>query len=243
MPVPVADVGDAEARKMEAREDDNAADDEDDETAAVAHQRTTRSTGARPLQTRSAPFTFIESGRTARKILSRIELLDDVRERVLRHPELDAKLTHAQQLTMPAWWAAGESDKLLLQNLVYHGLGKTGYVKKFDHAFYRGQTDAKLNKERRNFLREFLEDKQPLVARVKYICRLVLADAATALAEFQGLGRQMSKWATLQPRAFTRSLRSELEGVGANAAGLMSPDVSLMLSFSPFSCVCVCGSQ
>ncbi len=81
------------------------------------------------------------------------------------------------------------------------------------------------------------------MARVKYICRLVLADAATALAEFQGLGRQMSKWATLQPRAFTRSLRSELEGVGANAAGLMSPDVSLMLSFSPFSCVCVCGSQ
>uniref|UniRef100_A0A8C5B300 Chromodomain helicase DNA binding protein 6 n=1 Tax=Gadus morhua TaxID=8049 RepID=A0A8C5B300_GADMO len=70
------------------------------------------------------PLTEERAART----LYRIELLRKIREQVLRHPLLSARLQLCRpSLYLPVWWEGGKHDRDLLIGAARHGLSRTDY--------------------------------------------------------------------------------------------------------------------
>ncbi|XP_051996999.1 chromodomain-helicase-DNA-binding protein 6-like [Xyrauchen texanus] len=70
------------------------------------------------------PITEERAART----LYRIELLRKVREQVLRHPLLGARLQLCRpSLYLPVWWECGKHDRDLLIGVAKHGLSRTDF--------------------------------------------------------------------------------------------------------------------
>lgn len=64
----------------------------------------------------------------AARTLYRIELLRKVREQVLRHPLLGARLQLCRpSLYLPVWWECGKHDRDLLIGVAKHGLSRTDF--------------------------------------------------------------------------------------------------------------------
>lgn len=64
----------------------------------------------------------------ASRCLSRIELLNKIREQVMTHPELDERLKLCvSQSDLPDWWENGRHDKDLLVAAAKHGLTRLDY--------------------------------------------------------------------------------------------------------------------
>ncbi|XP_024124936.1 chromodomain-helicase-DNA-binding protein 6 isoform X4 [Oryzias melastigma] len=73
---------------------------------------------------------FVESltEERAARTLYRIELLRKVREQVLRHPLLSARLQLCRpSLYLPVWWEPGKHDRDLLMGAARHGLNRTDF--------------------------------------------------------------------------------------------------------------------
>ncbi|XP_061788444.1 chromodomain-helicase-DNA-binding protein 6 isoform X5 [Nerophis lumbriciformis] len=70
------------------------------------------------------PLTEERAART----LYRIELLRKIREQVLRHPLLSARLQLCRpSLYLPVWWESGKHDRDLLIGAARHGLSRTDF--------------------------------------------------------------------------------------------------------------------
>ncbi|XP_034387984.1 chromodomain-helicase-DNA-binding protein 6 isoform X2 [Cyclopterus lumpus] len=70
------------------------------------------------------PLTEERAART----LYRIELLRKIREQVLRHPLLSARLQLCRpSLYLPVWWESGKHDRDLLLGAARHGLSRTDF--------------------------------------------------------------------------------------------------------------------
>uniref|UniRef100_A0A672FZW8 Chromodomain helicase DNA binding protein 6 n=1 Tax=Salarias fasciatus TaxID=181472 RepID=A0A672FZW8_SALFA len=70
------------------------------------------------------PLTEERAART----LYRIELLRKIREQVLRHPLLSARLQLCRpSLYLPVWWESGKHDRDLLIGAARHGLNRTDF--------------------------------------------------------------------------------------------------------------------
>ncbi|XP_034021847.1 chromodomain-helicase-DNA-binding protein 6 [Thalassophryne amazonica] len=70
------------------------------------------------------PLTEERAART----LYRIELLRKIREQVLRHPLLSARLQLCRpSLYLPVWWESGKHDRDLLVGAARHGLSRTDF--------------------------------------------------------------------------------------------------------------------
>ncbi|KAK7915970.1 hypothetical protein WMY93_011731 [Mugilogobius chulae] len=70
------------------------------------------------------PLTEERAART----LYRIELLRKIREQVLRHPLLTARLQLCRpSLYLPVWWESGKHDRDLLLGAARHGLSRTDF--------------------------------------------------------------------------------------------------------------------
>ncbi|XP_077582608.1 chromodomain-helicase-DNA-binding protein 6 isoform X2 [Stigmatopora nigra] len=64
----------------------------------------------------------------AARTLYRIELLRKIREQVLRHPLLSARLQLCRpSLYLPVWWESGRHDRDLLVGAARHGLSRTDF--------------------------------------------------------------------------------------------------------------------
>ncbi|XP_051986264.1 chromodomain-helicase-DNA-binding protein 6-like [Xyrauchen texanus] len=76
------------------------------------------------------PSLFVEpiTEERAARTLYRIELLRKVREQVLRHPLLGARLQLCRpSLYLPVWWECGKHDRDLLIGVAKHGLSRTDF--------------------------------------------------------------------------------------------------------------------
>uniref|UniRef100_A0A7N8YI49 Chromodomain helicase DNA binding protein 6 n=1 Tax=Mastacembelus armatus TaxID=205130 RepID=A0A7N8YI49_9TELE len=76
------------------------------------------------------PAVFVEplTEERAARTLYRIELLRKIREQVLRHPLLSARLQLCRpSLYLPVWWEAGKHDRDLLIGAARHGLSRTDF--------------------------------------------------------------------------------------------------------------------
>uniref|UniRef100_A0A671KD87 Chromodomain-helicase-DNA-binding protein 6-like n=1 Tax=Sinocyclocheilus anshuiensis TaxID=1608454 RepID=A0A671KD87_9TELE len=76
------------------------------------------------------PSLFVEpiTEERAARTLYRIELLRKVREQVLRHPLLGARLQLCHpSLYLPVWWECGKHDRDLLIGVAKHGLSRTDF--------------------------------------------------------------------------------------------------------------------
>ncbi|XP_056607455.1 chromodomain-helicase-DNA-binding protein 6 isoform X3 [Triplophysa dalaica] len=76
------------------------------------------------------PTLFVEpiTEERAARTLYRIELLRKVREQVLRHPLLGARLQLCRpSLYLPVWWECGKHDRDLLIGVAKHGLSRTDF--------------------------------------------------------------------------------------------------------------------
>ncbi|XP_029906908.1 chromodomain-helicase-DNA-binding protein 6 isoform X2 [Myripristis murdjan] len=76
------------------------------------------------------PAVFVEplTEERAARTLYRIELLRKIREQVLRHPLLSARLQLCRpSLYLPVWWECGKHDRDLLIGAARHGLSRTDY--------------------------------------------------------------------------------------------------------------------
>ncbi|XP_056157872.1 chromodomain-helicase-DNA-binding protein 6 [Lampris incognitus] len=76
------------------------------------------------------PGVFVEplTEERAARTLYRIELLRKIREQVLRHPLLSARLQLCRpSLYLPVWWECGKHDRDLLIGAARHGLSRTDY--------------------------------------------------------------------------------------------------------------------
>ncbi|XP_050399765.1 chromodomain-helicase-DNA-binding protein 9 isoform X2 [Patella vulgata] len=64
----------------------------------------------------------------ATRCLSRIDLINKVREEILFHPKLDEHIQLCQpSFDMPSWWQCGKHDKELLIGAARHGVARTDY--------------------------------------------------------------------------------------------------------------------
>ncbi|XP_071351598.1 uncharacterized protein chd6 isoform X3 [Trachinotus anak] len=76
------------------------------------------------------PAVFVEplTEERAARTLYRIELLRKIREQVLRHPLLSARLQLCRpSLYLPVWWETGKHDRDLLIGAARHGLSRTDF--------------------------------------------------------------------------------------------------------------------
>ncbi|XP_013870801.1 chromodomain-helicase-DNA-binding protein 6 isoform X2 [Austrofundulus limnaeus] len=76
------------------------------------------------------PGVLVEplSEERAARTLYRIELLRKIREQVLRHPLLSARLQLCRpSLYLPVWWESGKHDRDLLIGAARHGLSRTDF--------------------------------------------------------------------------------------------------------------------
>uniref|UniRef100_A0A4W6DRA2 Chromodomain helicase DNA binding protein 6 n=1 Tax=Lates calcarifer TaxID=8187 RepID=A0A4W6DRA2_LATCA len=77
-----------------------------------------------PPRKEEEPLTEERAART----LYRIELLRKIREQVLRHPLLSARLQLCRpSLYLPVWWETGKHDRDLLIGAARHGLSRTDF--------------------------------------------------------------------------------------------------------------------
>uniref|UniRef100_A0A669CP70 Chromodomain helicase DNA binding protein 6 n=1 Tax=Oreochromis niloticus TaxID=8128 RepID=A0A669CP70_ORENI len=77
-----------------------------------------------PRKEEGTPLTEERAART----LYRIELLRKIREQVLRHPLLSARLQLCRpSLYLPVWWESGKHDRDLLIGAARHGLSRTDF--------------------------------------------------------------------------------------------------------------------
>ncbi|XP_068598106.1 chromodomain-helicase-DNA-binding protein 6 [Brachionichthys hirsutus] len=76
----------------------------------------------------SAVFVEALTEERAARTLYRIELLRKIREQVLRHPLILARLQLCRpSLYLPVWWEAGKHDRDLLIGAACHGLSRTDF--------------------------------------------------------------------------------------------------------------------
>ncbi|XP_076600782.1 chromodomain-helicase-DNA-binding protein 6 isoform X1 [Chaetodon auriga] len=76
------------------------------------------------------PAVFVEplTEERAARTLYRIELLRKIREQVLRHPLISARLQLCRpSLYLPVWWESGKHDRDLLIGAARHGLSRTDF--------------------------------------------------------------------------------------------------------------------
>nr|XP_046240987.1 chromodomain-helicase-DNA-binding protein 6 isoform X2 [Scatophagus argus] len=76
------------------------------------------------------PGVFVEplTEERAARTLYRIELLRKIREQVLRHPLISARLQLCRpSLYLPVWWESGKHDRDLLIGAARHGLSRTDF--------------------------------------------------------------------------------------------------------------------
>jgi hypothetical protein len=124
----------------------------------------------------------------AKRLLRRVKLLQELRERVYVHPELKKRLDQAHSLDMPSWWVPGMNDLELIKVILTRGLGGKelydDYLNSDECPLYFAETGkAVYRKHKEKWLREFLQDKPPLLARLSYLVRLVL-DGEDAVHQF-----------------------------------------------------------
>jgi len=147
------------------------------------------------------------SAMMARKLLKRIKLLSDIKNKMLTNPNLEELLKKAELLDMPSWWLIPEHDLSLLQYVIRFGIGTKkweAFIESKDCTFYKmKEGKVEFKKQKFRFLKEFIKEKPPLLRRLEYL-RLVVLEP-TAVAEEFGKRRRTPE---IMPRyLFTRSSR------------------------------------
>jgi len=124
-------------------------------------------------ETTKNPFSFIESVHTARKILKRVQFLDEITNVVLAVPDLHKRLRRANLKEMPTWWTPGH-DIQVLRAVSEEGLGNIEFLQDNQHPFFTAFKDAVSTKKKRKFLKKYLGEISPLLQRLKHLRKLSL---------------------------------------------------------------------
>jgi hypothetical protein len=148
----------------------------------------------------------------AKRLLRRVKLLQDLRERVYVHPELKKRLDQAHSHDMPSWWVPGMNDLELIKVILERGLGGKelyeDYLNSDECPLYFAETGkAVYRKHKEKWLREFLQDKPPLLARLSYLVHLVLEGEEHATYQ---LPSHRSLLPTVRREIITRSRNTSL---------------------------------
>jgi len=89
-----------------------------------------RATGRKTTKEEENPAIIVDpiSEERANRILARIDLLSKIRVKILKHPELDARLKLCQSSSeLPDWWEPGKHDKDLLKGTAKYGLNRLDF--------------------------------------------------------------------------------------------------------------------
>jgi len=113
----------------------------------------------------------------ARKLLRRIKMMDDIRNNMLKNPEIDEKLKKAKSFDMPNWWGYN-NDKMLLEYVAKFGIGYNQDWEEFLNdqecpLFKNIHGKVEHKKTKHKFLLQFLTER-PVVSRLEYICLVVM---------------------------------------------------------------------
>lgn len=168
-------------------EDDEPAESEaDDDEADDFEASTTSSSSSSSVTSLENPYLL--SPIIAHRLLDRVSLWEELRHKLLSRADLRQRMGAVTRGKMPQWWYPGEHDVALLHAVDECGIGNSGRT--WDEllndpgcVFY---TKTPKNgrpvprKQRELFLREFVEDKSPLLNRLRYYCHVVLEPDATA---------------------------------------------------------------
>eukprot|EP01102_Stenamoeba_stenopodia_P017678 TRINITY_DN6377_c0_g2_i1.p1 TRINITY_DN6377_c0_g2~~TRINITY_DN6377_c0_g2_i1.p1 ORF type:complete len:750 (+),score=266.72 TRINITY_DN6377_c0_g2_i1:129-2378(+) len=155
--------------KEDKEEKEEREDKEDKEGGKDGEKKKDKDEKADPL------IQSINSLITAKRIIGRIDLLSKLRE-IMKLPEGEMK-THLQKsnkMQMPIWWIPYIHDFALLKIVHDHGLGTTSVLRDPSNDFCSGgDLNSASYITKMKFLQLFLEDKAPLLSRLKYLIRLI----------------------------------------------------------------------
>jgi len=113
----------------------------------------------------------------ARKLLRRIKMMDDIRNNMLKNPDIEEKLKKAKSFDMPNWWGYSH-DKMLLEYVAKFGIGYNQDWEEFLNdaecpLFKNVHGKVEHKKTKHKFLLQFLTER-PVVSRLEYLCLVVM---------------------------------------------------------------------